>query len=89
MIKIGDKIKLECIAKNNSITNKMEWREFTGKVIALTRYAIVLQKETGIKESFNFSQLTDKNIKVMKRINKSYEVLSYQDILKQFGRSKL
>ena len=89
MIKIGDKIKLVCIAKNNSITNKIEWREFIGNVIAITRYAIVLQKETGIKESFNFSQLTDKNIKVMRRVNKSYEVLGYQDISKQFGRNEL
>ena len=86
MIKIGDKIKLVCIAKNNSITNKIEWREFIGNVIAITRYAIVIQKYNGIRESFNFSQLTDKNIRVMKRIDKKFEVLSYQDIRKQFGR---
>lgn len=86
MIKIGDKIKLVCIAKNNSITNKIEWREFIGNVIAITRYAIVAQKDNGIRESFSFSQLTDINIQVMKRVNKSYEVLSYQDIRKQFWR---
>ena len=84
MIKIGDKIKLDWIPSTRN--NKNEWSVFDGEVVAITRYAIFLQKDNGISESFNFSQLTDKNIRVMKRVNKCYEVLSYQDIRKQFGR---
>ena len=86
MINIGDKLKLEWIAPVTRRRNKNLWTEFTGKVIAITRYVIVLQKDNGIRESFNFAQLTDKDIKAMIRVNKSYETLSYQDIWKQFRR---
>ena len=89
MINIGDQIKINWIEPITRRRNKNLWTEFTGKVIAITRYVIVLQKDNGIRESFNFAQLTDENLKVMRRVNKSYEVLSYQDILKQFGRNKL
>ena len=89
MIKIGDIIKLNLIEPVTRRRNKNLWTEFTGKVIAITRYVIVLQKDNGVRESFNFSQLIDENLKVMKRLNKSYEVLGYQDISKQFGRNKL
>ena len=84
MIKIGDKIKLNWIPSTRN--NKNEWSVFDGEVVAITRYAIILQKDNGIRESFNFAQLTDENLKVMRRVNKIYEVLSYQDIWKQFGR---
>ena len=84
MINIGDKIKLNWISSTRN--NKNEWSVFDGEVIAITRYAIFLQKETGISESFNFSQLTYKNIRIMKRINKKYEVLNCEDIRKQFRR---
>ena len=86
MIEIGDKIKINWIEPITRRRNKNLWTEFTGKVIALTRYVIVLKKDNGIRESFNFAQLTDENLKVMRRANKIYEVLSYQDIWKQFGR---
>ena len=86
MIEIGDKIKINWIAPVTRRRNKNLWTEFTGKVIAITRYVIVLKKDNGIRESFNFSQLTDKDIKAMRIVNKSYEVLSYQDIWKQFRR---
>ena len=84
MINIGDKIKLNWISSTRS--NKNEWTEFEGEVAAITRFAIFLQKETGISESFNFPQLTCRNIRVMKRINKKYEVLNCEDIRKQFRR---
>ena len=86
MIKIGDQIKINWIDPITRRRNKNLWTEFTGKVTAITRYVIVLQKDNGIRESFNFSQLTDENIKVIKIVNGSYEALSYQDIWKQFGR---
>ena len=86
MIKIGDQIKINWIEPVTRRRNKNLWTEFTGKVIAITRYVIVLQKDNGIRESFNFAQLTDKDIKAMIRVNKSYETLSYQDIWKQFRR---
>ena len=86
MIEIGDQIKINWIEPVTRRRNKNLWTEFTGKVIAITRYVIVLQKDNGIRESFNFAQLTDKDIKAMIRVNKSYETLSYQDIWKQFRR---
>ena len=86
MINIGDKIKLNWIAPVTRRRNKNLWTEFEGEVVAITRYVIVLQKDNVIRESFNFAQLTDENLKVMRRVNKSYETLSYQDIWKQFGR---
>ena len=86
MINIGDKIKINWIEPITRRRNKNLWTEFTGDVVAITRYVIVLQKDNGVRESFNFSQLIDENLKVMKRLNKSYEVLNYQDIWKQFGR---
>ena len=89
MINIGDKIKINWIEPVTRRRNKNLWTEFTGKVTAITRYVIVLKKDNGIKESFNFAQLTDENLKVMIRVNKSYEVLGYQDISKQFGRNEL
>ena len=89
MINIGDKIKINWIEPITRRRNKNLWTEFTGKVIAISRYVIVLQKDNGVRESFNFSQLTDENIKVMKRIDKNYEVLGYQEISKVFGRNKL
>ena len=84
MINIGDKIKLNWISSTRS--NKNEWTEFEGEVAAITRFAIILQKDNGIRESFNFPQLTCRNIRVMKRINKKYEVLNCEDIRKQFRR---
>ena len=89
MINIGDKLKLEWIAPVTRRRNKNLWTEFTGKVIAITDYVIVLQKDNGVRESFNFSQLIDENIKVMKRVDKSYEVLGYQEISKRFEVNKL
>ena len=90
MINIGDKLKLEWIVPvTRRKRNKNLWTEFTGKVITISRYVIVLQKDNGVRESFNFSQLTDENIKVMKRVDKSYEVLGYQEISKRFEANKL
>ena len=89
MINIGDQIKINWIEPVTRRRNKNLWTEFTGKVTAITRYVIVLQKDNGVRESFNFSQLTDENLKVMKRIDKSYEVLGYQEISKRFEVNKL
>ena len=89
MINIGDKIKINWIEPVTRRRNKNLWTEFTGKVIAITRYVIVLQKDNGVRESFNFSQLIDENLKVMKRVDKSYEVLGYQEISKRFEVNKL
>ena len=89
MIEIGDQIKINWIDPITRRRNKNLWTEFTGKVIAITRYVIVLQKDNGVRESFNFSQLIDENLKVMKRVDKSYEVLGYQEISKRFEVNKL
>ena len=82
-MKIGDKLKLRWISMSGNVTKK-EWREFEGKVVIITRHVFVLENKNGIRESFNYSQILDKNLEVKKKISRKFEILDKEEKRSEF-----
>ena len=82
-MKIGDKLQLSWVSMTGNVSKK-EWSEFEGKVVIITKHVFVLENKNGIRESFNYSQILDKNLEVKKKISRKFEILDKEDKRKEF-----
>ena len=83
-MKIGDKLKLKWISMSGNVTKK-EWREFEGKVVIITKHVFVLENKNGIRESFNYAQILDKNLQVKKKAIKRFRTLDKEEKRREFA----